>query len=225
MKINNLNDETEILVTKYNMNMKKYFTGKAKVKLQIEDKSLKNNDKGFTLVELIVVLVILAILAAFTIPAMLGFVEDAKGKAAIAEAREVYAAAQAAGTEIGSRWSGTIKDGKEQFKKDAGQKISELVKGDIEFNNVVWEIDSGNLNKPKESNNIEVGVDYQKYYESTKDKFKYKESAKVWFDKDSSNSGQFVVKAVWYVDKTGNYRVIIMEDSEKGISTTVEKIK
>lgn len=49
---------------------------------------------GFTLVELIVVLVILAILAAFTIPAMLGFVEEAKGKAAIAEAREVYVAAQ-----------------------------------------------------------------------------------------------------------------------------------
>ena len=54
---------------------------------------------GFTLVELIVVLVILAILAAFTIPAMLGFVEDAKGKAAIAEAREVYVAAQSIATE------------------------------------------------------------------------------------------------------------------------------
>lgn len=187
-------------------------------------KDIKNN-KGFTLVELIVVLVILAILAAFTIPTMLGFVEDAKGKAAIAEAREIYAAAQTAGTEIGSRWSGTIKDGNEQFKKDAGQKISELVKGDIELSNVVWEINSGNLNKPKESNNIEVGVDYNKFYESTKDKFKYKESAKVWFDKDSSNSGQFVVKAIWYVDKTGNYRVIIMEDDAKGISTTVEKIK
>ncbi|WP_263992889.1 type II secretion system protein [Acetobacterium wieringae] len=57
-------------------------------------------EQGFTLVEIIVVLVILAILAAFTIPTMLGFVEDAKGKAYIAEAREVYVAAQAVATEM-----------------------------------------------------------------------------------------------------------------------------
>lgn len=60
-------------------------------------------DQGFTLVEIIVVLVVLAILAAFTIPTMLGFVADAKGKAYIAEAREVYVAAQAVATE----YSGT----------------------------------------------------------------------------------------------------------------------
>lgn len=60
---------------------------------------IRKSRKGFTLVEIIVVLVILAILAAFTIPTMLGFVNDAKGKALIAEAREVYVAAQATATE------------------------------------------------------------------------------------------------------------------------------
>lgn len=58
---------------------------------------------GFTLVEIIVVLVVLAILAAFTIPTMLGFVSDARGKALIPEAREVYVAAQT----VASEYSGT----------------------------------------------------------------------------------------------------------------------
>jgi len=64
---------------------------------------IKKNRKGFTLVEIIVVLVILAILAAFTIPTMLGFVNDAKGKSYIAEAREVYVAAQSTATEFSAK--------------------------------------------------------------------------------------------------------------------------
>lgn len=66
--------------------------------------------KGFTLVEIIVVLVVLAILAAFTIPTMLGFVADAKGKSYIAEAREVYVAAQAVATEYSGQIQMTDSD-------------------------------------------------------------------------------------------------------------------
>lgn len=58
-----------------------------------------NNKKGFTLVEIIVVLVILAILAAAAVPTMLGFVEDSKGKAEIANARAAYIACQSIATE------------------------------------------------------------------------------------------------------------------------------
>jgi len=61
---------------------------------------MRKKEKGFTLVEIIVVLVILAILAAFTIPTMLGFVSDANSKAKLAEAREVYVAAQSASTQV-----------------------------------------------------------------------------------------------------------------------------
>ncbi|MEG0496103.1 MAG: prepilin-type N-terminal cleavage/methylation domain-containing protein, partial [Eubacterium sp.] len=69
---------------------------------------LKKNQKGFTLVELIVVLVILAILAAFTIPAMLGFVDDARSKASIAMAREVYVAGQSAATDQTAKAAGGV---------------------------------------------------------------------------------------------------------------------
>lgn len=93
---------------------------------------LKKNQKGFTLVELIVVLVILAILAAFTIPAMLGFVNDAKKKASLAEGREVYVASQSAASEITAK-SSTGKVATE----DAGAvetKAEELINNDIPEN-------------------------------------------------------------------------------------------
>lgn len=68
---------------------------------------IRKSRKGFTLVEIIVVLVILAVLAAFTIPSMLGFVAEAKKKAAIAEQREVYVAAQAIATEYYAKKTAT----------------------------------------------------------------------------------------------------------------------
>lgn len=74
---------------------------------------LRKNKKGFTLVEIIVVLVILAILAVIAIPTMIGYVDEARGKAIIAEARAVYVAAQSAVTEktaLNQPVKGTIGD-------------------------------------------------------------------------------------------------------------------
>lgn len=57
-------------------------------------KGLQSN-KGFTLVELIVVLVILAILAAILVPALLGYIDRAKGQQVVLNAKSYLTAAQA----------------------------------------------------------------------------------------------------------------------------------
>ncbi len=54
-----------------------------------------NKNKGFTLVELIVVLVILAILAAILVPALLGYIDEARSKEDMLAAKNIMNAAQA----------------------------------------------------------------------------------------------------------------------------------
>ncbi len=61
--------------------------------------SLKKDQKGFTLVELIVVLVILAILAALLVPALLGYIDRARNSKYLEEARSIYTAVQAVSDE------------------------------------------------------------------------------------------------------------------------------
>ena len=56
--------------------------------------SKMKDKKGFTLVEISVVLVILAILAAIAVPSVLGYVEEAKKEKYIAEAKAIYTVIQ-----------------------------------------------------------------------------------------------------------------------------------
>ena len=58
------------------------------------NRKMKKNNKGFTLVEIIVVLLIIGILLAITIPSIMGYVGKAKDAQLEAEARSGYVAAQ-----------------------------------------------------------------------------------------------------------------------------------
>ncbi|SHJ37208.1 prepilin-type N-terminal cleavage/methylation domain-containing protein [Parasporobacterium paucivorans] len=84
-------------------------------KLIQRSRKLKNR-KGFTLIELIVVIVIIGILAAIVVPRIAGFTDTAKKGAAEADARTVLTAASAAFAEDGAitdadilRLAGTLK--------------------------------------------------------------------------------------------------------------------
>lgn len=158
------------------------------------------NLKGFTLVELIVVLVILAILATFTIPAMLGFVEDAREKAAIAEAREVYVAGQAAATEIGKNGNGGILEDKmvDYLQQDIGlDSDKDIARQQIAIfdSNSSSDLVADIKNNMAKSNRIYI-----------------------FFEKGDTNN---IVKKIQYLDKNGNYVVTITPNG----SAEVTKIK
>ena len=79
---------------------------------------------GFTLVELIVVLVLLAILAALLIPALTGYIDRAKEKSITAETRQCVMAAQ---TLYDEAYAGVAKNGTAATpENDEILKVAEL---------------------------------------------------------------------------------------------------
>ena len=62
-------------------------------------RSFRRYAKGFTLIEVIVVLVILAIMAAILVPSMVGWINKAKEKTAVVEGRSMLLAAQTVASE------------------------------------------------------------------------------------------------------------------------------
>lgn len=114
-------------------------TGKAPGRKRKRDNIMKRKNKGFTLVEVIVILVILAILAAVLIPSMSTYINKARDKQIIANARSAYVAAQT----LASEYYGLGKidefknDDNEQYKKEI-LKLAQLENCEISF-----EVDEG----------------------------------------------------------------------------------
>lgn len=90
------------------------------------------NEKGFTLVELIVVLVIIAILAAAVGPAFLGYLDKARKNNVLNDAKKVYLVAQSISEQAHDNFV------KPDLTSDASkEKISELT--DISFDDGIHE--------------------------------------------------------------------------------------
>ena len=91
-------------------------------------KHLKYNKKGFTLIEMIVVIAIIGVLAAILVPSLSGYVNSAKATKSSANARTFYTAAQAAVTSLETSSSpvgtGTYSKGK---SPELDNKIAELL--------------------------------------------------------------------------------------------------
>lgn len=145
------------------------------MKRQLEMK--KQSKKGFTLVEVIVVIVIIAILAAIAVPALTGYIEKAKEKSAMADAKHILTALQTVSNEsyvtgaviYGSasingkpRINGPYYNGHPTSDKTYLQSINELVGKEYKSSNFgvpAANSNSNQLNFGPEKGNTKQGID------------------------------------------------------------------
>lgn len=99
-----------------------------------------NYNRGFTLVELIVVMVILTVLSAILVPGLLGWIDEAKGKQYVLSARSIYMSAQAIESEKYAAWDGTLENANHSLSESDKTRIARMADAEgVEITNVVFE--------------------------------------------------------------------------------------
>lgn len=107
--------------------------------MKLVGKGRKNGSGGFTLVELIVVLVILGILAAIMVPALLGWMDKAREKKYLLEARNVVLATQTVAT--GEYAAGKFIGNATLFINDHKEEIFQIADIAVGGNNDIREME------------------------------------------------------------------------------------
>lgn len=92
---------------------------------------IKNSRKGFTLIELIIVIAILGVLATILVPTMLGIVSDSQKAVNLANARSVYSVAQSIAVQwevtdktVSVTTSGTLSDFEKAIVENMGSNFN-----------------------------------------------------------------------------------------------------
>lgn len=181
----------------------------------MKKKGIKSN-KGFTLVELIVVLVILAILAAILVPALLGYIDSARNKQTLLNARSAMTAAQAELSAIYGTSAGVPGD---IAKPDTGTSVhNENLKKTADFDNLtpkttVFKVACAE-NYPE--GGPETGKTRKDYHKAFTVNYVYykDESAEVWYI-----NGEWVDNGKDYTPTTKVYTVLD-EGTTSGGGTT-----
>lgn len=165
-------------------------------------KTMEKKNQGFTLVELIVVLVILAILAAILVPALLGYIDSAKEKQDILDAKNCIIAAQAEFTEmyaiggmekIGQFKTPYAKNGDNDL---TGTKYSNHILSTADVNPYMLILGLGNYTEYKDVNVHKAYTVYFAVYWETED------SKPLFFD-----GSEWTTKYPWKGDGKNTFKV------------------